>query len=38
MLSCDRKQVKSSNVYLGGVIDPALSSWFVARLKDIGLG
>ena len=37
-LILDRKQVKSSNVYLGGVIDPALSSWFAARLKDSGLG
>src|SRR5882757_2071836 len=37
-LILDRKQVKSSNVYLGGVIDADLSSWFAARLKDIGLG
>jgi hypothetical protein len=37
-LILDRKRVKSSDVYLGGVIDPALSSWFVGRLKDIGLG
>jgi hypothetical protein len=37
-LILDRKRVKSSDVYLGGVIDPALSSWFAARLKDIGLG
>ena len=32
-----KKRVKSSDVYLGGVIDPELSSWFAGRLKDIGL-
>jgi hypothetical protein len=32
-----KKQVKSSDVYLGGVIDPELSSWFAGRLRDIGL-
>ena len=32
-----KKQVKSSDVYLGGVIDPALSSWFAGRLRDVGL-
>ena len=33
-----KKQVKSSDVYLGGVIDADLSNWFAGRLKDIGLG
>jgi hypothetical protein len=33
-----KTQVKSSDVYLGGVIDPDLSKWFAGRLKDIGLG
>jgi len=37
LLVLDRKQVKSSDVYLGGLIDPALSNWFASRLKDIGL-
>jgi len=38
MLILGRKQVKSSDVYLGGVIDQALSNWFAGRLRDIGLG
>jgi hypothetical protein len=33
-----KKQVTASDVYLGGVIDPALSNWFARRLRDIGLG
>ena len=32
-----KKGVTSSDVYIGGVIDPALSNWFAGRLKDIGL-
>ena len=32
-----RKQVTMSEIYTGGVIDPALSSWFTERLKDAGL-
>ena len=31
-------KVKSSDVYLGGVIDRELSDWFAGRLRDIGLG
>jgi hypothetical protein len=38
LLILDRKRVKASDVYLGGVIDPALSNWFAGRLRDIGLG
>lgn len=33
-----RKQVSGAEVYTGGVIDPALSIWFAARLTDAGLG
>jgi hypothetical protein len=36
-LILDKKQVKSSDVYLGGVIDSGLSNWFAGRLRDIGL-
>ncbi|MBR1272920.1 hypothetical protein JQ629_36175 [Bradyrhizobium sp. AUGA SZCCT0222] len=32
-----KKQVAMSEVYTGGVIDPALSIWFAERLKDTGL-
>ncbi|MGQ0682852.1 hypothetical protein [Bradyrhizobium sp.] len=37
MLILGRKQVKSSDVYLGGAIDRQLSDWFAGRLKDTGL-
>jgi len=30
--------VTSSEVYVGGVVDPALSGWFAGRLKEMGLG
>jgi hypothetical protein len=30
--------VKSSDVYLGGIIDKELSDWFAGRLKESGLG
>ena len=33
-----KKQVTMSEVYTGGVVDQALSSWFAGRLKDAGLG
>ena len=33
-----KTQVKSSNVYIGGLIDQPLSHWFAGRLRDIGLG
>jgi hypothetical protein len=29
--------VKSSDVYLGGVVDRELSDWFAGRLRDTGL-
>jgi hypothetical protein len=32
-----RSGVKVSEIYLGGVIDPALSNWFAGRLREIGL-
>jgi hypothetical protein len=31
-------KVKSSDVYLGGIIDRELSEWFAGRLRDLGLG
>ncbi len=33
-----KKQVAMSEVYTGGLIDPMVSSWFVERLNDAGLG
>jgi hypothetical protein len=38
LLILGKQQVKASDVYLGGVIDPALSNWFAGRLRDTGLG
>jgi len=38
LLTLGKKQVTSSEVYVGGVIDAALSGWFSGRLKDAGLG
>ena len=32
-----KKQVTMSEVYVGGVIDQALSGWFAGRLKEAGL-
>lgn len=37
MLVLGKGKVKSSDVYLGGVIDRELSEWFAGRLRDIGL-
>ena len=37
-LSLGKKQVTMSEVYTGGVLDPALSGWFAGRLKELGLG
>ena len=37
LLTLGRKQVTTSDVYLGGVIDRTLSDWFAGRLKDAGL-
>jgi hypothetical protein len=36
-LALGRKQVTMSEVYTGGVIDPALSGWFAGRLKELGM-
>ena len=37
LLTLARKSVILSEVYLGGVIDPALSGFFSQQLKDVGL-
>ena len=37
LLVLARARVKSSEVYLGGVIDRELSDWFAGRLRDKGL-
>ena len=36
-LSLGKKQVTMSEVYTGGLLDPALSGWFAGRLKELGL-
>jgi len=36
-LALGKKQVTMSEVYTGGVLDPALSGWFAGRLKELGL-
>jgi hypothetical protein len=33
-----KKNVTTSDVYVGGLIDPALSRWMAGRLKDVELG
>ena len=33
-----KKQVTMSEVYTSGALDPALSVWFAARLRDAGIG
>src|ERR1700755_1488355 len=38
LLVLAKGQVKSSDVYLGGVIDRELSDCFAKRLRDVGLG
>ena len=38
LLTLGKKQVTSSEVYVGGVIDAPLSVWFSGRLKDARLG
>ncbi|HEY0850441.1 MAG TPA: hypothetical protein VGD96_11035 [Bradyrhizobium sp.] len=38
LLVLGKGKVKSSDVYLGGVIDRELSDWFAGRLRDKGLG
>src|SRR5438477_961791 len=37
LLVLGKGQVKSSDVYLGGIIDRELSDWFAGRLRDTGL-
>jgi hypothetical protein len=32
-----RQTVTTSEVYVGGVIDPTLTAWFATRLKETGL-
>ena len=36
-LSLGKKQVTMSEVYTGGLLDPALSGWFAGRLQELGL-
>jgi hypothetical protein len=38
LLVLGKGKVKSSDVFLGGVIDRELSDWFAGRLRDKGLG
>ena len=38
LLTLGKKNVTSSEVYVGGVIDKPLSLWLAGRLKDAGLG
>jgi len=38
MVTLGTKTVTASEVYVGGVGDPALSDWFAIRLKEAGLG
>ena len=38
LLALARKQVAASEVYVGGVVDPPLSTWLAGRLKEANLG
>src|SRR3984893_12229564 len=38
MVTLAKKDVSSSEIYVGGKPDLPLSAWFSARLKDVGLG
>jgi hypothetical protein len=38
LVTLGKKQVTSSEVYVGGVIEPALSAFFAQQLRDAGLG
>ena len=38
LVTLAKNSVASSEVYVGGAINPALSRWFSRRLKDAGLG
>jgi len=37
LLVLAKGKAKSSDVYLGGVVDRELSDWFAGRLRDAGL-
>ncbi len=37
LLTLGRKTVTASEIYVGGVADPALTAWFATRLKEVGL-
>lgn len=37
MLTLGKKQITSSDVYVGGVIEPVLSGFLAQQLKDVGL-
>jgi hypothetical protein len=37
MLTLGKTTVTSSEAFVGGASDPALSAWFAERLKDVGL-
>ncbi len=37
-LTLAKKQVASSEVYVGGAVDHPLSTWLTGRLKELGLG
>jgi hypothetical protein len=38
LVTLAKNSVASSEVYVGGAVNPALSRWFSRRLKDAGLG
>ena len=37
LLTLGKTAVTASEVYVGGVLDPALTAWFATRLKEAGL-
>jgi hypothetical protein len=37
LVTLARKNVTSSEVYVGGIVDQPGSAWFAERLKDAGL-
>jgi hypothetical protein len=37
MVTLAKKDIASSEIYVGGKLDPTLSAWFAGRLKDAGL-
>ncbi len=38
LVTLDKKQVATSEVYTSGVFDQSLSGWFAGRLTEAGLG